>query len=735
VIRKPKFKSHLRVEVVPPDLTFFLSESGYEVLQGRILFLIAPLINGHNTASQIVKQANELTEFDVECGLLLLESEGYLADSNDRLSPGLAAFRDSLEINPKAFAIGLKLKRVCVRSLGKISTEPLVSILQNLGVQVAEKGNFTVVLTDNYLRDELKDLNRQAIRNGKPWMIIKPTGSIIWFGPIFEPRSSACWQCLAKRLKQNRRAESYIEANRERKQPLSLESAPEILPMNNAALNLGATEALKYLTEGTNHRNSTALSTLDLRDMKLEKHAVMRLEDCDECAESRSAKKDPPQIILKSVKKIFTHDGGHRSCSADTTFQKYKHLISPLTGIVDQVKFYHSDPNNLVHTSSAGHLFLSEVPRQDVLRRGLVQKSAGKGMTPQQAKTSALCEALEHYSGVFRGNEFRIEASYRELGDRAIHPNDCMHFSEKQYAHREEWNRRHIGRNWIPMKFDEHRIIEWTPVWSLTSKKKKYIPTAYCYYGYPMQDDHNFCRADSNGDAAGNTIEEAILHGFMEVVERDCVALWWYNRLRKPGVNLDSFHFPYFKALQEYYRTDGRDIWVLDITSDFGIATFAALSTVKQNRKREFLMGLGTHFDPQVALSRALTEMNQFLPVAVSGKSTRVLKPKAIDLGYVRPDPNVPPRKFEDYSNDASNDFLDDVKRCIQLAKSCGLEIFVLNRTRSDVGLPVVKVIVPGLQHFWARFGNPRLYDLPIKLGWLKRPLREEHLNPDPFWI
>lgn len=736
VIRTPKFKSHLRVEVVPPDLTFFLHESGYEVLQGEILCQIAPWINGRNTIPDIVKQAKKVTAFDVECGLLLLESEGFIGDSSDDLTSGLGAFRDSLQIDSKVFASRLKQKRVCVISFGKISPAPFISILQNLGVQVSKQADFTVVLVDNYLREELREVNRKAIRDKKQWMIVKPVGNTFWLGPVFDPPNNACWGCLSRRLKQNRRAEAFIEANRKMKKPLSLESAPAVLSINDAALNLAATETLKWVVRGNNHKGPPVLMTLDVRDMKFEKHAITRLEDCPDCAEPKAKSNNvPAQIILKRGRKIFTSDGGHRSYSPDTTFQKFQHHISPLTGIVDEVRFYHSDPNNLVHTCSAGHLFLSEVPREDVLRRGLVQTSAGKGMTPQQAKTSALCEALEHYSGVFRGNEFRVKASYRELGDQAIHPNDCMNFSEKQYANREAWNRKYTDWNWVPMKFDERRTIEWTPVLSLTSKKQKYIPTAYCYYGYPMKSDHNFCRADSNGDAAGNTLEEAILQGFMEVVERDCVALWWYNRIQRPALNLDSFRLPYFKALREYYQADGRDIWVLDITGHFEIPVFAALSALKQNKKRQFLIGLGAHFDPQVALARALTEMNQFLPVAVSGKSTRILSPKSRDLSYLRPDPNLASRNFEDFSNNASSDLLEDVKRCLKLAEACGLETFVLNLTRSDVNLPVVKVIVPGLCHFWARLGNRRLYDVPVKLGWLKKPLTEEQLNPDPFWI
>jgi ribosomal protein S12 methylthiotransferase accessory factor YcaO len=62
-------------------------------------------------------------------------------------------------------------------------------------------------------------------------------------------------------------------------------------------------------------------------------------------------------------------------------------------------------------------------------------------------------------------------------------------------------------------------------VWSLTRQEFRYLPTAYCYYGPAGQRQDEFCRADSNGSAAGNSLEEAILQGFLELVERDCVAL------------------------------------------------------------------------------------------------------------------------------------------------------------------------------------------------------------------
>ena len=63
------------------------------------------------------------------------------------------------------------------------------------------------------------------------------------------------------------------------------------------------------------------------------------------------------------------------------------------------------------------------------------------------------------------------------------------------------------------------------------------------------------------------------------------------------------------------------------------------------------------------------------------------------------------------------------------------MEVLVLDQTRSEIGLPVVKVVVPGLRHFWARFAPGRLYDVPVRLGWLSRPTCEADLNPIPMFL
>lgn len=102
---------------------------------------------------------------------------------------------------------------------------------------------------------------------------------------------------------------------------------------------------------------------------------------------------------------------------------------------------------------------------------------------------------------------------------------------------------------------------------------------------------------------------------------------------------------------------------------------------------------------------------------------------------YLAPDPAAPARKASDFAKWATDDLRDDVLACQALVERLGLEMLVLDQTRPDIGLPVVKVLVPGLRHFWPRFAPGRLYDVPVQLGWLPRPLPEEELNPIAMFL
>ncbi len=379
------------------------------------------------------------------------------------------------------------------------------------------------------------------------------------------------------------------------------------------------------------------------------------------------------------------------------------------------------------------------------MRSGLRQTNSGKGKSDEQARVSGLCEALERYSGIFQGDEWRQTVRYGDLGEAAIHPATCLLFSEMQYRERQAWNETNSGFHHVPEPFDDTQAIEWSPVWSLTQHTVKYVPTAFGYYGYPLSAEHPFCRADSNGSAAGSTLEEAILQGFLELVERDSVALWWYNRVPRPAVDLTGFDEPYFQAFTAYYEQRGRAVWVLDLTSDLDIPVFAAISRGTDHSGEQIMFGFGAHLDPTIGILRALTELTQGLAYKAALEEAGTARgddPEVRDARqwwqhatlaqhpYLAPAPQAAAATAASYPRLWSEDLREDVETCVAIAAQHGLETLVLDQTRPDIGLSVVKVIVPGLRHFWRRLAPGRLYEVPVRLGWLSAPVPEDQLNP-----
>ncbi|MBI0384943.1 YcaO-like family protein, partial [Streptomyces albiflaviniger] len=141
------------------------------------------------------------------------------------------------------------------------------------------------------------------------------------------------------------------------------------------------------------------------------------------------------------------------------------------------------------------------------------------------------------------------------------------------------------------------------------------------YYGAPQPPDHRCCRADSNGAAAGGTLADAVVRGFLELVERDAVALWWYNRTRQPAVALDAFDDPWPAEVRAAHRGVRREVWALDLTTDFGIPVVAALSRRLDKPAEDITFGFGAHFDRHTALCHALAELNQMLPAVVEARA------------------------------------------------------------------------------------------------------------------
>jgi ribosomal protein S12 methylthiotransferase accessory factor len=152
--------------------------------------------------------------------------------------------------------------------------------------------------------------------------------------------------------------------------------------------------------------------------------------------------------------------------------------------------------------------------------------------------------------------------------------------------------------------------------------------------------------------------------------------------------------------------------------------------------KENIEFGSGAHFDTRIALLRALTELNQFLSIGLMGgaKSDKSMLDATTPLRlaeqpFLTP-AERPTAQLDSVVKFSGFDTREYVMACVNVAKRAGLDFLVLDQTRPDIEVPVVRVIVPGLRHFYRRYAPGRLYDVPIKLGLRDRPVPESELNP-----
>jgi ribosomal protein S12 methylthiotransferase accessory factor len=743
MLTHPRIKASLTHASVDGDKLFLYDENRHYVVESRAAASLAPLLDGTRTLDELIAALPELGLVDVLSALQKLEQLGHLVDGAGSGDPAADAFWDAQGVDPRAAAERVRGADVALTALGAAPAAIVRDALERCGLAVGGEG-LHVVCVDDYLDPALADINRRHLADRRPWLLARVSGMRTWIGPYFRPGESACWACLASRLAGNRQLEGYLRSRNGRAR---IEPAVPAMLASTAQVGAGlvATEVQAIVAAGGSPRTDHVLTTIDLPGLEVERHGVAQLPQCPACGDPAAYARRPARVALRPTPKTFTADGGHRTCTPEETLQRLRRHVSPLTGAVSTVTSQTTTDNGVAYSYSSGHNFALMQDSMYFLRKNLRGRSGGKGRTDAQARAGAVCEAIERFNGVFRGDEPRRTAPFEEVAAEAVHPVELLLFSDAQYADRDRWNEaQQSGFHVVPARLDPARPIDWTPVWSLTHERERLVPTAYCYFGHPDIAAHFFCASDANGNAAGNTLEEAILQGLMELVERDSVALWWYNRARRPRFDLDSLEEPYVGLMRQYYRTLNRDFWVLDITSDLGIPAFAAVSHRTDRAVEDIVLGFGAHVDPRMGVLRALTELNQFLPAVTDTNpdgSTNywIDDPDAVHWwrtatlesdAYVVPEPALGATTEADHAGLATDDIAEDVRRCVARLAERGVDTLVLDQTRPDIDLAVCKVMTPGLRHFWRRLGPGRLYDVPVQLGWLERPTPEADLNP-----
>jgi oxazoline/thiazoline synthase len=738
----PRFSPNFTVYLLPDDVVCLYSEDRKFFLHGALYCALAAKIGeGGKTFHALERELErDFPPANVQEALKRLIERRFIVARPSSLPGVAAAYWASLGLSPESVEASFKSCRVRIRPIDVGGAAELESALRALGVRVMKRpAELTVTLVHDYLEDRLAELNREHLSARTPWLLVQPSGIFPLVGPVLRPGKSACWLCLAERMTRNREVRALLHrasACRIAASPLAHDT------LGGRGIELAAIEIAKAIATDFRTDLSDHIVSLDLLGSNIARHYVAARPQCPACGRRklRDPGRAPAPIRLGAGGKLVMTSGGYRSVSSSATVARFRKHVSPLTGVVSRLERIEADlPLNTNYLAT--HNFSWRPATVDELKRGLSGGSFGKGSTAEQGEASALMEAIERYSGVFQGDEIRAARRFADFaaGD-AIPPNNVLLFSDAQY--RQHTASAGSNEQAPPPLFDPSAKIEWSPVWSLRDERFRCLPTSLLYFFHGGPGSYRF-HADSNGCAAGNTIEEAIVQGFLELVERDAYAIWWYNRLQRPAVDLGRFDDPYIHDLKRQLADIGREVWVLDVTSDLGIPCFVTIAHWKENSQEFIDFGSGAHFDPRIALLRAMTELNQFLSIALMG--ARSQNPAAAQAGETSGN-GIPAFRLQEHpyliasgkaapsatsgSSFGRLDAREQVIACVALAQREGLDFLVLDQTRPDIAVPVVRVIVPGLRHFYRRFAPGRLYEVPVKLGLRNAPLSEHELNP-----
>lgn len=690
------WKPHLRAVVAGADRVFLLGDGEQFLLRGAPYVALAPLLDGRRTEAAVLTAAGATAE--VLFALRSLEARGYVAEVAP-LDDGVAALWNALGSDARTVAARLAARPVAVDG-PDVMRDALVAA----GLHVDAEAALRVVVTDDYLAIE-------PPRTGR-WLPVRLGGLTPWIGPLFGAEGGPCLACLAHRLRWNRPVETWLA-----RQDLVVPPLPPAHPgAARAAADLAALTLAWWIADGGTGAIDDHLIAFSLTELRATRHRVTRRPQCPACGDpALVAHATDRPVVLAARPRSFAADGGHRTVTPEETVARLEPLVSPITGVIASFGPVAGRDHPL--RPVAGAVYRVTPRDADPGFDDFHRMSSGKGRTPIQARASALCEALERLSAIWHGDEVHVR---RPLDDDSLPPDALQNFSAAQLAARDPADR---SKHRVPLPYDPAEPLDWTPAWSLSHARRVYLPTAYCYQHAPH--DGEVCVFNPNGHAAGNCLEEAILQGFLELAERDAVAIWWYTRLPAPGVDLASWDDPYFTALAAHYRELGHPLAVLDVTTDLEIPTFVAIAHGARPA-----VGFGCHLDARLAIQRALTELNQIWSPDPAAPAPW---PALADDAFLRPSTVI--RTARDYAAVPAGDLRDDVHTCVTRAAARGLETIVLDQSRPDLPLAAAKVVVPGLRHFWPRFGPGRLYHVPVLLGRLAAPLDESALNPVPLLL
>ncbi|HZO61752.1 MAG TPA: YcaO-like family protein [Gaiellaceae bacterium] len=427
-----------------------------------------------------------------------------------------------------------------------------------------------------------------------------------------------------------------------------------------------------------------------------------------------------------------------------TALRALRTFVSPFTGVVHGVDETLAAPDEHRLVSIA-----CEVADGRPTVGGVVEGyTSSEHPQREAAEAAAIGEALERYSASFVPDDVLVLATAEELPG-AVDPARFALFHETQ-----------LSASDFPFRaFRSDTPVSWVAGYELPGGSPAYLPAQLVFMAWERwAAEERIAYATSSGLACAPTVEEALLAGLLELIERDAVMIAWYGRLSLPL--LDWSRDPGLAALDAcYFATSGLRYSAVDLSVFFGIPT--VLGVVHGAPGAFGALGVGAASSPTVGVAwrKALAEafaVQRWVRDRALEQPEDVDRPAAEIRGfdghtmhYARPE-RAERAAFLDGSDERrdsreieqleGSNVLERLEAaCSRLAER-GVSAYAVDVTSPDVagaGFRVVRVIAPELCPLdvieQARFlGGGRLYMAAHVAGLVDRPPALGDLNPDP---
>lgn len=317
-------------------------------------------------------------------------------------------------------------------------------------------------------------------------------------------------------------------------------------------------------------------------------------------------------------------------------------------------------------------------------------KVSGKGHFKEQALASGLMEFVERYSCFkYLYTTKNILASFKDFKNNLF----CLHDLNFNYM--------------VDIKDKDRELlktakIRWHKAYTLDGKIV-FLPMNLLFF-----------IKGSIGMAAGNTYEEALLHGIYEVIEGHCVTVIEKNKLETPLIDLSTINSDIVEWLINEFRNINHQIFIKDFSLGIGLPI---IGVVRYFNKNNVIITCGVASTPEEALIRALVENAQIDDNPEFYRKIPSIKHHLINTKTI---------SFNDIPDRVENKNIKiELETVRGILNKQNMEIFFVEATDKMLNIPCVIVFIRGAQF---SMGKSRGLNLEQRKNILEG-LLQEHLE------